>query len=59
MGITVILNGYRRGSNLDEQYDALQKQTLKPDEILLWYNNPETSEPNYEIGTKNHLRVAP
>lgn len=52
MGVTVILNGYRRGSNLDEQYEALQKQTLKPDEILLWYNNPETSEPNYEIGTK-------
>ncbi len=28
MGITVILNGYRRGSNLDEQYDALQKQAF-------------------------------
>ncbi len=52
MSITVILNGYKRGSNLDEQYEALQNQTVKPDEILLWYNNPGDSDPNYEIGTK-------
>jgi len=50
--ITVILNGYRRGDNLNEQYEALQNQTIKPDEILLWYNNPEITDPNYEIGTK-------
>jgi CDP-4-dehydro-6-deoxyglucose reductase, E1 len=52
MSITVILNGYKRGNNLDEQYEALQNQTVKPDEILLWYNNPGDSDPNYEIGTK-------
>lgn len=50
--ITVILNGYKRGSNLDEQYEALQNQTVKPSEILLWYNNPGDGDPNYEIGTK-------
>ena len=52
MNITVILNGYKRGNNLNEQYEALQKQTVKPNEILLWYNNPGDSDPNYEIGTK-------
>ncbi len=51
--ITVVLNGFRRGSNLDEQLEALENQTIKPDEILLWYNNPSNgTEPNYEIGTK-------
>jgi GT2 family glycosyltransferase len=29
-----------------------KNQTIKPDEILLWYNNPGDSDPNYEIGTK-------
>lgn len=51
--ITVVLNGYRRKDYLEEQLEALQNQTLKPNEILLWYNNPnDGSEPNYEIGTK-------
>jgi hypothetical protein len=51
--ITVILNGYKRGSNLDEQYKALQEQTLQPSEILLWYNNPGTPQGyNTEIGSK-------
>lgn len=39
-GITVILNGYRRGENLKEQLDALNAGTIKPAEILLWYNYP-------------------
>ena len=38
--ITVILNGYKRGENLNEQMEALKNQTLPPDEILVWYNNP-------------------
>lgn len=51
--ITVILNGYKRGSNLDEQLEALKKQTLQPDEILVWYNNPgDNSIINYDIGTE-------
>ena len=45
--ITVILNGFRRAENLNEQLEALQNQTIKPDEILLWYNNPNNgTEPN-------------
>ncbi len=38
--ITVVLNGFRRGKNLDEQIAAIQNQTIKPAEIMLWYNNP-------------------
>jgi GT2 family glycosyltransferase len=40
MSITVILNGYKRGKQLTEQLNALNNGTVKPDEILLWYNNP-------------------
>ena len=40
MGITVILNGYKRGNQLTEQLNALNNGSVKPDEILLWYNNP-------------------
>ena len=51
--ITVILNGYKRGNNLNEQLEALERQTVKPTEILLWYNSPDDdTEINYEIGTK-------
>jgi glycosyltransferase involved in cell wall biosynthesis len=52
--ITVILNGYKRSKNLDEQYQALLNQTVKPDEILLWYNNPQDDsvQINYDLGTK-------
>jgi len=51
--ITVVLNGYKRGKNLNEQLEALERQTVKPTEILLWYNSPDDdTEINYEIGTK-------
>jgi hypothetical protein len=51
--ITVILNGYKRGDNLNEQLEALKNQTVKPDEILLWYNNPGDNDLlNYDIGTE-------
>lgn len=49
--ITVILNGYKRKDQLSEQYAALSEQTLKPDEILLWYNYPESGDINTEVGT--------
>lgn len=39
MNISVILTGYRR-DYLNEQYYAIQNQTMKPLEILLWYNYP-------------------
>ncbi|MFT5703971.1 MAG: hypothetical protein ACI9TO_001352, partial [Rickettsiales bacterium] len=38
--ITVVLNGFRRGKNLNAQIKALENQSIKPDEIMLWYNNP-------------------
>ena len=51
--ITVILNGYKRGENLNEQIEALKNQTLPPDEILVWYNNPGDNDLiNYDIGTE-------
>lgn len=52
MSITVILNGYKRGNQLSEQLEALNNGTIKPDEILLWYNNPGEDELiNYDIMT--------
>jgi|ERR1035437_3157928 hypothetical protein len=50
--ITVILNGYERGLCLNEQYNALQQSTIKPNEILLWYNQPEIGDINYDIMEK-------
>ena len=51
--ITVILNGYKRPENLNEQLEALKNQTLPPDEILFWYNNPGDNDLiNYDIGTE-------
>lgn len=47
--ISVILNGYKRGNCLNEQLSMLQNQSIKPKEILLWYNHPEIGEVNYDI----------
>jgi hypothetical protein len=38
--ITVVLNGFRRGKNLNRQLEALRNQTVRPDKIMLWYNEP-------------------
>lgn len=38
MSITAVLNGYRRTRNLDLQVRALESQTIRPDEILIWHN---------------------
>jgi GT2 family glycosyltransferase len=52
-GITVILNGYKRKDQLQEQIDALNSGTVKPNEILLWYNYPEDPDLiNYEVVSK-------
>ena len=51
--ITVILNGYKRADNLNEQLEALRNQSVQPDEILFWYNNPGDNDLiNYDIGTE-------
>ncbi len=50
MNITVILNGYKRGNQLSEQIEALNNGTVKPNEILLWYNNPgDDNLINYDV----------
>ena len=50
MNITVILNGYKRGNQLNEQLEALNSGTVKPKEVLLWYNNPGDDDLiNYDI----------
>jgi len=44
--VTVILNGFNRPENLSEQIDAINNQTIKPKEILLWLNNSEGFDKN-------------
>lgn len=38
--VSVVLNGFRRPGNLDEQVAALRAQSVPPSEILVWYNSP-------------------
>tara|TARA_B100000212_G_scaffold230753_1_gene175391 strand:+ start:3098 stop:3994 length:897 start_codon:yes stop_codon:yes gene_type:complete len=49
--ITVVLNVYKRLHNLAKQIDALNSQTIKPDNILIWKNNSDQDLPP-EILTK-------
>tara|TARA_R110001583_G_scaffold70825_6_gene200014 strand:- start:710 stop:1453 length:744 start_codon:yes stop_codon:yes gene_type:complete len=44
--ITAVLNGYKRGEHLQRQVDAINNQTLKPEEILLWQNAGGYIEPD-------------
>lgn len=39
--ITVVLNVYKRSSSFGRQLEAIQKQTIKPLEILVWENGTE------------------
>jgi glycosyltransferase involved in cell wall biosynthesis len=38
MSVTVILNGYKRGYTLEEQFEAIKNQTYKNIQIILWAN---------------------
>lgn len=38
--VSVILNTFRRPHSLKSQYEAIKKQSVKADEILLWQNYP-------------------
>jgi hypothetical protein len=40
-GITVILNGFKRPQFLKEQVEAINNQTIKPVDIMLWQNSNE------------------
>lgn len=42
--ITVILNCYKRPEYLKEQIEAIQSQTIKSEEIIIWYNKPENGK---------------
>jgi GT2 family glycosyltransferase len=42
--ITVILNAYRRPQYLEEQFNAVFNQSIKPDKIYLWYNKHEDTK---------------
>jgi len=50
MSVTVILNGYKRKENLNEQLEAIRNQSVKVDSVMLWYNDPgDESMVNYDI----------
>ena len=38
MNITVVLNGFKRSQHFKKQLEAIENQTIKPKEILLWQN---------------------
>lgn len=38
MNITVVLNGFKRSQHFKTQLEAIENQTIKPKEILLWQN---------------------
>ena len=46
--VTAILNCYKRPQYLKEQIEAIKKQTIKTDDIIIWYNKPE-DEQQYNI----------
>lgn len=46
MSITVVLNGFKRSSHFGNQLDAIKRQTVQPDEILLWQNAGEEFNPD-------------
>jgi hypothetical protein len=48
--ITAILNGYLRPDFLRIQLDAINNQTVKPKEIMLWQNNSEGFDDNLTGG---------
>lgn len=52
--ITVILNGYKRPQFLQEQINAIQNQTVKPREIMLWQNNTE----GFDVNLTNSITTA-
>lgn len=56
-GVTVIMNGFKRPW-LEEQLEAIKNQSVKPKEILLWYNHPgESVEVNQTVISKTKAAV--
>lgn len=40
--ITVVLSGYKRYHLLQQQYDAVMAQTVKPTKVVVWHNASDT-----------------
>jgi hypothetical protein len=47
MSVTVILNGYKRPHTLQEQYEAVKKQTYQDLKIMFWSNYDKSSHGLY------------
>lgn len=52
--ISVVLNGFKRSYNFSEQLKAINNQTVKPKEILLWQNKGDIFD---EISTKKTIHA--
>lgn len=58
--ITVILNCYKRPQYLQEQIEAIENQTIPPNDIWIWYNKPEDQKQHdltdlgYKVTTCNY-----
>ena len=48
--VSVVLNVYKRSSVFQEQLEAINKQTIKPHEILVWENGNERVPENLKDG---------
>lgn len=56
--ITAILNGFRRNNNLNDQLKAINEQTIKPKDVMLWYNFPGNGiSLNYDVIHKTKAAV--
>jgi hypothetical protein len=42
--VTFVLNTWQRPHTLKEQTEAITKQTIKPNEVMIWQNQPEKRE---------------
>ena len=48
--VTVILNGFKRKEQLNEQLDSIRNQSVKVENVMLWYNHPDNDDMvNYDI----------
>jgi glycosyltransferase involved in cell wall biosynthesis len=50
--VAVVLNVYKRASIFRDQLNAINNQTIKPIEILVWENGNETVPPDLKDGIK-------
>ena len=46
--VTVVLTAYNKPQYLDMQIEAIKNQTVKPKEIMLWYNKGDSDQKKIE-----------